>query len=114
MHQGGTGGGVSGREIGTVSVRGAATTHDRARLNLRDAARAAPRVRAAIDSSVKVLGTSKLPADVWVDHQGRLRKLRYATSGDGSFTFTLELYDFGVVVDAQLPPPDQITAGPSQ
>jgi hypothetical protein len=106
--------------VGTEDVRGTQTTHYRAVLDLNRAAAASPSAREAIKSAVNQLGTSKQPADVWIDPQGRLRRLSYsvdlskskvAASTPGvptSLTFSLELFDFGVPVEAAVPPPDQV------
>jgi hypothetical protein len=107
-------------KVGADTVRGTPTTHYKAVLDLQKAASASPSGRQAIQSLVKLLGFSKLPADIWVDAQGRLRKLHYTTDLSksrvasstpgvaGTLGFTLELYDFGVPVQVAIPPPDQI------
>jgi hypothetical protein len=57
------------------------------------------------------------PADVWIDQQGRLRRMHYAvtmkvpgeaTSATVTVETTLELYDFGVEVHVAPPPADQV------
>jgi hypothetical protein len=57
------------------------------------------------------------PADVWIDQQGRLRKIHYwvtvkvpAEEFPAPMTIetTLELYDFGVAVDVAPPPASQV------
>jgi hypothetical protein len=61
------------------------------------------------------------PADVWIDDQGRLRKIQYAvtlkipaevtaevTASQMTTEITLELYDFGVKVDVTPPPASQV------
>lgn len=69
-------------------------------------------------------GPTSLPASVWIDGQGRLRKLEVsadrawsaggpatiaATPGDGRSTVTLELFDFGVELQVEAPPADEVT-----
>src|SRR6266536_1842210 len=58
-----------------------------------------------------------LPADVWVDDQGRLRKMQYtlkmrpkATGQQGSVTVntTMELFDFGTTAKVETPPAGQV------
>ena len=44
---------------------------------------------------------------MWVDDKGRVRKLHYDVPGDAG-SVTMELYDFGVAVDATPPPADQV------
>jgi hypothetical protein len=57
------------------------------------------------------------PADVWIDQQGRLRRMHYAVTmkvpGEGASVpmtveTTLELYDFGVEVHVAPPPANQV------
>jgi hypothetical protein len=106
--------------VGTEDVRGTQTTHYRAVVDLNKAAAQSPTARDAIKSTVKLLGSSTQPVDVWVDTDGRVRRMKYtvdlskskvptsAAGVPGSVAFTLELFDFGVPVQAQLPPPDQV------
>ena len=111
---------VVGIRVGTEDVRGSATTHYRAVVDLNKAADQSPTARDAIKSTVKLLGSSSMPVDVWVDAQGRVRRMKYVVdlskskvtastaSVPGSVTFTLELFDFGVPVQAVVPPADQV------
>ena len=106
--------------VGNEAVRGASTTHYKVTLDLNKAAGASASAKQAIQSLVKVLGFSKLPADVWIDAQGRLRRLKYsadlskargaasAAAASGTLTFTLELFDFSVPVQVSLPAPAQV------
>jgi len=106
--------------VGSEDVRGTPTTHYRAVIDLNKAADASPTARDAIKSTIKLLGTSTQPIDVWVDAQGRARRLKYTVDLSkskvapstpnlpGSVTFTLELYDFGAPVQADVPPADQV------
>ncbi len=100
-------------EVGEEPVRGEQTTHYRGTVDLRRAsAEVDADARAAVDQAIESLGTSTFPADVWVDDEGRMRKLSFqiARSDGGPQTagrLELELYDFGTEVDAQPPPPDQ-------
>jgi hypothetical protein len=106
--------------VGTEEVRGTQTTHYKAVLDLNKAAEESPSAREAIKSAIKVLGSSKQPADVWIDASGLLRRMRYvadlsksktAASTPGApanVTFTIDLFDFGVPVNATVPPADQV------
>ena len=108
------------KRVGTEAVRGSPTTHYSVVLDLEKAAASSPNGRQTIQSLIKILGFSKLPAEVWVDGEGRLRKLRYtadlsksrvaasARSAPGSLTFTLELFDFGVPVQVAVPLAGQV------
>ena len=106
--------------VGTEDVRGTSTTHYRAVVDLNKAADLSPTARDAIKSTIKLLGSSTQPMDVWVDAQGRVRQLKYTVdlskskvassvpSVPGTVTFTLNLFDFGVPVQAVVPPADQV------
>ncbi|HEV3353911.1 MAG TPA: hypothetical protein VG076_13370 [Acidimicrobiales bacterium] len=106
--------------VGTEDVRGTQTTHYKVVVDLNKAAEASPTAKDAIRSAIKLLGSSTQPLDLWVDAQGRVRQMKYtvdlskskvATSTPdvpGSVTFTLNLFDFGIPVQAQVPPPEQV------
>ena len=102
--------GVSGQvtDVGHDTVRGAATTHYRAVIDL---SRVADRANAEAQPALRGAAAAvrqPLPADLWVDDQGRLRKLTMTVPGPTSVTATFELWDFGVRVDAVAPDPDQV------
>jgi hypothetical protein len=115
--------GVSGevREVGKEKLRDAQTTHYAATLDLEKAAEGAGNNKATIENLMEQIGSKSLPADVWIDGEGRLRKLRYemtvggarATTQAGAsatkVTTTIELFDFGTEVTAKPPPADQVT-----
>jgi len=106
--------------VGSEDVRGTQTAHYRAVVDLNKAAERSPTSREQIKSTIKLLGTSTQPLEVWIDAEGRVRRMKYAvdlskskatastTAAPGSATFTLDLFDFGVPVQATLPPPDQV------
>lgn len=63
--------------------------------------------------------TQSLPADVWVDDEGRLRKMQYrlklrakgtSTSQQQGATVstTMELFDFGTTANVRRPPASQV------
>lgn len=101
-------------EVGEEDVRGAPTTHYRARIDLDKVPEQAPEdARAAVRASVDVLkqrlGSSTLPVDVWLDGEGRVRRFRQAILAEGSdVELTIELFDFGTDVDVA-PPPENKT-----
>ena len=100
-------------EVGEEDVRGDPTTHYRARIDLDKVPSQVPEeVRPAVRASVAVLkrelGSSSLPVDVWIDREGRVRRLREAVPARGNdVELTIELYDFGAEVDVELPPEDE-------
>jgi len=96
--------------IGHETVRGVATTHVRMTLDL---AALTARLRSQ-GYTVDDPGRATEPADLWVDAQGRLRRMTsLGRSGGATGTITLELFDYGVRVDVQPPPADQIVHGQS-
>lgn len=108
--------------IGPDRVRGDAVTHYKTTLDLNQAASSGGQSSAAVQQATKLLGTSSFPADIWLDDQGRVRKMTYSidlsksslpsNAGNrpgGTMTYTLEAFDFGVTVSADPPPADQVS-----
>jgi hypothetical protein len=112
--------GVSGdvTEVGKEKVRGEDTTHYKATLDLEKAAQAAGQNRDAVEEQIKQLGTKSIPADIWIDGDGRMRRMHYAidvkgaqaaaVGGQAKVAVTLELFEFGTEVSAEPPPADQV------
>ena len=108
------------RDLGREDVRGAATTHYETVLDLNRAAeQTSDSVRQSIQHLIARAGRARIPADVWIDDDGRMRKLSYAvdlpTSGDDaspasleSMSVTLELYEFGIDVSVSVPSDDEV------
>lgn len=103
-------------DLGEAELRGASTTHYTMTLDLRRAIEQASQdARSSVESLVARSGSVRLPADVWIDEQGRMRKMVYvvrlASSGESSrdsMTVTMELYEFGIDVVVEAPPADQV------
>jgi hypothetical protein len=102
--------------VGEERVRGEKTTHYKATIDTDKAIAAAPSdERDALEKANDFLGNQQIPADIWLDAEGRLRKLVYsvdspvgAGGNDGAKpTFTYELYEFGAPVDAEVPSEDE-------
>ena len=94
------------RKVGEEDLRGAHTTHYTATLDLKKAASSLSGARrTAYDRAIAKLGRSRLPADVWIDDAGRARKLSFTQD---AADVTLELYDFGVDVQAAPPPASDV------
>jgi hypothetical protein len=104
------------REVGTEQVRGADTTHYKVTLDLRKAAN--QQSQAARKQVARFLEQSQVrsvPADVWVDGGGRLRRMRYAmklkpsgTTGTVTVRTSMEVFDFGTAVTVARPPASQV------
>ena len=102
-------------KVGEEQVRGEGTTHYRGTVDLRKARDEVDAdARPAVDQAIESLGTSTFPADVWIDDDGRLRKLGFeiarTDSGPSSAgRVELELYEFGTQVNASPPAANQVT-----
>jgi len=115
--------GVSASDIETVGeaeVRGESTTHYRVTVDLERAkAQVADDLKDDFDQLIEQLGTSTFPAEVWVDGDERVRRIKFTidpAAGDAAdaadaaaVTITQDLYDFGTEVEASPPPDDQVT-----
>jgi hypothetical protein len=113
--------GVSGavRSKGHETLRGVDTTRYVVTLDL---GRALTRIadssqRAAIQHALTQFGLNSFPATVWIDGQGRLRRMDLtldlskvartfgaSTGAALKLQESVEMYDFGVAVDVQAPP----------
>ncbi len=115
-------------KVGEERVRGVPTTHYEAIVDLnREVAGQDAGVEEANQGLVKKLGTSRLPVEVWVDEENRVRRYaldvgvpvpenadsRDASQGDDRLRtrMVVEYYDFGTPVEVQAPPLDQTTDG---
>jgi hypothetical protein len=102
--------------LGQEEVRGVTTTRYRALVDLGRLRKQGPRGQkqewqAYVDTLQARLGLDAIPVEIWVDSDGLIRRLRheYAYAGEGTATsVTTELFDFGVQVDTQAPPPGQV------
>ena len=110
--------------VGEEEVRGVATTHYRASMDLSEALANAPaaqreELKAAFEKleSTGDLGDAEIPGDIWIDEDDLPRRMRmemdsmFAALGmdDGSMTMTMEMYDFGEDVDIEIPSADEVT-----
>ncbi|MFJ8137268.1 hypothetical protein [Streptomyces sp. NPDC096013] len=105
--------------LGKTEVAGAPVRHYRGVADLAVAARSASAAnQAALRAAAKGFATARVPFDVYLDDQGRVRKLgqrfsfvngqRHSTV---AVTSTTLLYDFGAAVDVRLPASKDIYAG---
>jgi hypothetical protein len=96
--------------VGREPVRGVDTTHYRATVDLARVIEKAPETaRATLRDQLRRrdeagLGTT-FDMEVWIDGEGLARRIRQ-TDAEGDIT--MDLYDFGLQVDVQLPPSDQV------
>jgi hypothetical protein len=113
--------------VGSEQVRGVDTTHYHATLSLaKTIDENSDKVPAGLRDSIKSLAGlfGNMPADVWIDGDGRLRRLSleidlgamfrgFETTGTTTadnlvITETMDLYDFGTPVHVEAPPADQV------
>ncbi|GHH28187.1 hypothetical protein [Streptomyces lanatus] len=105
--------------VGQTDVAGTAVRHYRGTADLGIAAQEATKGNAdALAAAAKGFATDQVPFDVFLDEDGRIRKVRHRFSfvngqqGDAvAVASTTLLYDFGVRTDVRLPDGDDIYAG---
>lgn len=99
-------------KVGEESIRGTNTTHYRVALTWQDyMAAVAPEKREQQISVMESSGLELEPVDAWIDEDGFARKLLVTmgnAEGTMSTTTTMELYDFGVEVEVQVPSEQEV------
>jgi hypothetical protein len=102
-------------EVGEEEVRGVETTHYRGTIDLHKAVEQLPEdARESFERAIDLIGTDELPLDVWIDDDGMARRMKYEQplpSGggeEGAMELTMEFFDFGVDVDVEPPPSDEV------
>jgi len=113
-------------KVGTQSVRGTETTHYHASIDFGKALDQADIPSSLRDAEKQFAksndaGPATIPVDVFVDGDGYVRRISLhlddflgndggsgAASGP-ALTVSVDLYDFGIPVDVQPPPPDQVS-----
>lgn len=109
---------------GRESIRGVVTTHYRTTIDLKKASRsAAAGERAGWADLIEKAGLESFPMDVWIDEQGRARRLRFSMEiadlgslsdatvkgQKGTITVSTDLFDFGVAVKVAAPPAGEVS-----
>lgn len=105
--------------VGRTEVAGAAVRHYRGVSDLRVAAQgASDGNKGPLAAAAKGFATARVPFDVYLDDDGRIRKVRHRFSfvngqqkGTVAVASTTLLYDFGVATDVRLPKEQDIYAG---
>ena len=98
-------------EVGNDEVRGVPATHYRMRIDLAAAdEQLAAGIIAPGPRSYRSLRA--LPAEVWIDDDGRIRRLSYEREDCGAYWQTTELWEFGLHVEIDVPTEDELI-GPS-
>jgi hypothetical protein len=103
-------------KVGSEDVRGVASTHYRALLDVAhvDSAAAPAAARRYAEALDKLTGASSLPVDVWVDAQGRVRRFSlglqaHTPVGAVDETVSMELFDFGPQPQVVVPAESEVT-----
>jgi hypothetical protein len=110
-------------EVGSEQIDGFETTHYAGTIQLDAVVEQVPAdqreaVRKAIDQLKEQTGLTEIPVDVWVDGDGLVRKMSFTYTAkvpvgdetqDASSTVTMEFSDYGVDVNVEAPPADEVT-----
>ena len=107
------------RYVGVTELAGTEVRHYRGTADLAAAARSASGAnRGVLAAAAKGFATAAVPFDVYLDDQGRIRKVRHRFSfvngrqqGTVAVASTTLLYDFGAAADVRLPAARDIYAG---
>ena len=105
--------------LGRTELAGTEVRHYRGTADLTLAAKGAPQsVRESLAAAAKGFASAEVPFDVYLDEQGRIRKIRHrfdfvggADKGTVAVASTTLLYGFGAPVDVRLPASEDIYAG---
>jgi hypothetical protein len=105
------------RPVGRETIRGVPTTKYEARADLVQSLRTVPPEQR--DEALKLARIHKkkeMPAQVWIDSGGAIRRLRYdldfdnlriPSNGEDTIVVVVDLFEFGVDARIQPPPPEQ-------
>ena len=99
-------------EVGEEELRGTKTTHYKLTINVDKAIEETPEAqREMLRSTLEKLGVESFPAEVWIDDDGRLRKMiqQVPIEQGGTTGITFELFDFGTEVDVEAPAEADVT-----
>jgi hypothetical protein len=101
------------RVLGSEEVRGIRTTHYRGEVDPEKLLAELPlERRPGSASSEDWRKLAPVPIEVWVDEEGRVRRidLQEDIGSPEALTSTFQLYDFGVEVDVRPPPADELVS----
>jgi hypothetical protein len=94
-------------EVGREEVRGVPTTRYRLGIDLAAADEQLPRGITAPGPRL-YRSLRALPAEVWIDDEGRIRRMSYEHGERRDYWQTTELWDFGLDVEIQVPAEDEM------
>jgi len=84
-------------KLGTEEIRGVNATHYRAHLD---------KTKLGIEDDAE----KPLVVDAWIDDQGLPRRIRVPTGGETDLVAVVDLFDFGVPVDIEVPPANEVVS----
>jgi hypothetical protein len=84
-------------KLGSEEIRGVTTTHYRAHLDKTKA-------------GLGILKDEPGVVDAWIDDQGLPRRIRVPFGGENEAAGVFDLFDFGVPVDVEAPPANEIVS----
>jgi hypothetical protein len=99
------------RRVGDEEVRGIETTHYQGTVDLERLAETAPAdARESYRRLLELSAQARIPVDVWIDGDGRTRRIRYEQEmRDGSsMKLTQDYYDFGADVNVEPPSANEV------
>jgi hypothetical protein len=83
--------------LGSEEIRGVTATHYRAHLD---------KAKLGTDGN----SDGAVVVDAWIDEQGLPRRIRIPFGGETDSGFVIDLFDFGVPVDVEAPPADEVVS----
>ncbi len=104
--------------VGQEEIRGVATTHYAARMDLEEALAQAPEAqREVLEAQLDQLGEAEIRVNVWIDDDDLPRRMRMDMGamfaslglGDGGVTMTMDFLGYGDPVEIQVPSADEVT-----
>jgi hypothetical protein len=107
-------------EVGRDTQRGAETTHYRGTIPIEKALESLEGpTKEMVDQVLQETEMEDVPFDAWIDDEGRLRRMDQTVTIESpmlqgqpmTVESRYELYDFGVEVDVEAPPADQVRDG---
>ena len=99
------------QKVGADKIRGTRTTHFRVTIDVEQAVASAPEgEQEQVRSSIAALGSGTIPADVWIDSKGRLRRIRLRVGGSATLggSVGFEYFDLGARVNVKAPPAGEV------
>ncbi|HEU4480870.1 MAG TPA: hypothetical protein VFS18_03215, partial [Actinomycetota bacterium] len=103
-------------EVGREEIHGVETTHYRGRATWESLKNALePDAAATIEQLETMMDVEGFDVDAWIDDENVARRLEYDYDAlpmpgmDGTWSFLMEFYDFGIDVDVKIPPAHKVT-----